>query len=204
MKTLAKLLEQNRGWAASRIAADPHFFEHLCEIQKPGFLWIGCSDSRVPANQIVGLDPGEMFVHRNIANLVQPGDANGMAVVQYAIEVLEVRHVIVCGHYGCGGVRAALDGNFAGAAHVERWLTPLFQLAVARSSELDACATYEKRWDKLGEMNVFEQVERLVTSDVLSRARARGIGISVHGLIYSLRDGLLRPLTHHTPDGPMR
>src|SRR5436305_9154971 len=124
MKSLGHLFERNRAWAASRIAADPHFFDRLCEIQRPDYLWIGCSDSRVPANEIVGLDPGELFVHRNVANIIAPGDSNALAVVQYAIETLNVRHVIVCGHYGCGGVLAALEhADLSGA--IERWLSPL-------------------------------------------------------------------------------
>ena len=127
MADVKELLARNRAWAARRVREDPQFFERLCEIQRPGFLWIGCSDSRVPANVIVGLEPGEMFVHRNVANVVDPGDTNCMAVVQYAVEVLEVPHIIVCGHYGCGGIRAVLDGNFPRrlAAHVERWLAPV-------------------------------------------------------------------------------
>src|SRR5471030_255738 len=136
MKTIPDLLEQNRVWAATYTMADPQFFNRLCAIQRPEYLWIGCSDSRVPANQIVALEPGALFVHRNIANVVVPGDPNCMAVVQYAIETLGVRQMIVCGHYGCGGVRAALDNNYDGAAHVERWLTPLRQLAATHFAEL--------------------------------------------------------------------
>lgn len=194
MNTLARLLEQNRAWAASRTATDPDFFVRLCGIQKPGFLWIGCSDSRVPANQIVGLEPGEMFVHRNIANIVEPGDANCMAVVQYAVEVLGVRHLIICGHYGCGGVRAVLDNDFAGAAHVERWLSSLHHLASSHTAELAAYQKHEERWDRLGELNVLAQVERLASTDVVTRAHLRGDPIAIYGLIYSLRDGLLREL----------
>jgi carbonic anhydrase len=194
LKTIPELLEQNRAWAARHTASDPRFFDGLSQIQRPGYLWIGCSDSRVPANQIVGLEPGEMFVHRNVANIIVPGDPNCMGVVQYAIEVLEVRHVIICGHYGCGGVRAALDNRFEGAVHVERWLSPLRQLALLRAAELNACATDDERWAKLSEENVKEQVQRLLSSDVLAHARLRGIEVFVHGLIYSLRDGLLREL----------
>lgn len=195
MKTIADLLEQNRAWAKGRVAADPQFFQRLVGIQRPGYLWIGCSDSRVPANEIVDLEPGEMFVHRNIANIVAPGDANCMAVVQYAIETLGVRHVVVCGHYGCGGVRAVLDGAFDGAAHVERWLTPLRYLAMARGDALAASANDAERWDRLCELNVIDQVERLSSSDVLTRAQSSGTQVFVHGLIYSLRDGLLRQLS---------
>jgi carbonic anhydrase len=194
MKTIPELLEQNRAWAARHTAADARFFDRLSEIQRPDYLWIGCADSRVPANEIVGLEPGELFVHRNVANIVVPGDPNCMGVVQYAIEVLGVRHVIVCGHYGCGGVRAALDNRYEGAAHVERWLSPLRQLAGLRTAELSRCATDDERWQKLCELNVMEQVRRLLATDVLMEARLRGIEVLVHGLIYSLRDGLLREL----------
>lgn len=198
MKTIPELLEQNRAWASRHTAADPRFFDKLTEIQRPDYLWIGCSDSRVPANEIVGLAPGELFVHRNVANIVVPGDANCMGVVQYAIETLGVRHVIVCGHYGCGGVRAALENQFDGASHVERWLSPLRQLVLSRASELSGCTTNEERWEKLCEINVVEQVRRLQSSDVLAHARLRGFAVVVHGLIYSLRDGLLRELVAPT------
>jgi len=195
MKTIPDLLGQNRAWATAYAQTDPHFFDRLCAIQRPEYLWIGCADSRVPANQVVALEPGVLFVHRNIANIVVPGDPNCMAVVQYAIETLAVRHLIVCGHYGCGGVRAALDNNYDGAAHVERWLNPLRQLVLDHSADLSALAGDEERWDRLCELNVVEQVRRLLSSDVLSAARLRGTSISVYGLIYSLRDGLLRQLT---------
>jgi len=192
VKTLPELFAQNRAWSAARLAADPQFFDRLCEIQRPDYLWIGCSDSRVPANEIVGLDPGEMFVHRNIANIITPGDANALAVVQYAIEALHVRHIIVCGHYGCGGVLAALEGGTSGA--VERWLAPLRHLAYEHSAELEAIGDRNERWRRLCEINVREQVRRLQSTDVLSAAQSRGIEIHVHSWIYDLRDGLLRDL----------
>lgn len=194
MKTLAELLGRNRAWAAERVAADPEFFKRLTGIQRPSFLWIGCSDSRVPANQIAGMDPGEMFVQRNIANIVAPGDPNSMAVVEYAISILGVRRVIVCGHYGCGGVRAVLDGDFGGAVHVERWLAPLRQIASDHATEIARIPSYEEKWNRLCEINVIEQVGRLQASDVLMSAKARGISITVYGLAYSLHDGLLRDL----------
>jgi carbonic anhydrase len=192
---VARLLEQNRAWAARRRAADPGFFERLCEVQHPKYLWIGCSDSRVPANEIVDLLPGEMFVHRNISNLVTPGDPNVLAVVEYAIVDLGVRDIIVCGHYGCGGVRAVLDGKLSQEpAHVERWLAPLAQLALARNADLAALPAEADRWRKLCEWNVHEQVARLLASDVLVGAGLRGAPVRVHGWIYDLRDGLLRVL----------
>jgi carbonic anhydrase len=195
MRELERLLEQNRAWASGRRQKDPGFFDRLCDIQRPRYLWIGCSDSRVPANEIVGTTVGEMFVHRNVANIVEPGDTNGMAVVQYAVENLGVRHVIVCGHYGCGGVRAVLEGGASGdAAHLQRWLSPLRQLAADRRAELEAQSTPEERWRRLCELNVAEQVRRLLESDVVTRARLRGVEVIVHGWIYDLRDGLLRDL----------
>jgi carbonic anhydrase len=195
MPDLAHLLERNRAWAAGRIAGDARFFERLCEIQQPEYLWIGCSDSRVPANEIVGLAPGDLFVHRNVANLVAAGDPNGMAVVQYAVEVLNVRSIIVCGHYGCGGVQAVLEGSLSQAgSHVERWLAPLRSLANARSAPLGGIADFEARCAALCEMNVAEQVRSLLSSDVLINAGLRGMRTFVHGWIYNLRDGLLHDL----------
>jgi carbonic anhydrase len=194
MKGIQQLLERNRLWSEAHRDAEPTFFQHLSEIQRPDYLWIGCADSRVPANEIVGLAPGEMFVHRNVANIVVPGDPNCMGVVQYAIEVLNVRHVIVCGHYGCGGVRAALHDDYAGADHVERWLAPLRQLALDHASELALRDDDHQRWVRLCELNVVEQVRRLLLSDVLVRAQLRGEHVSVYGMIYGLRDGLLREL----------
>jgi len=192
MNTLPDLFARNRAWAAARVASDPEFFDRLCGIQQPDYLWIGCSDSRVPANEIVGLAPGELFVHRNVANIVTPGDPNGLAVVQYAIESLGVRHIIVCGHYGCGGVLAVLEGGVTGA--VERWLAPLRQIANAHSGELEAIADPNERWRRLCEINVREQVKRLQATDVLCDARSRGIEVNVHAWIYDLSDGLLRDI----------
>jgi len=208
MQYLPELFERNRAWAAGRLQDDPHFFDRLCEIQQPDYLWIGCADSRVPANEIVGLAPGEMFVHRNVANLVAPGDTNCLAVVQYAIEVLGVRHVIVCGHYGCGGVRAVLERGAAAEtpSHVERWLTPLRDIANARAGELMAIGDFAARWARLCEINVIEQVGRLLATDVLINARLKGIEVIVHGWIYDLRDGLLRDLgvTHGIGEETLR
>jgi carbonic anhydrase len=192
MKDLAQLLEQNRSWANDQRTRDPQFFDRLCDIQRPECLWIGCSDSRVPANAIVGTRAGELFVHRNVANIVAGGDTNCMAVVQYAVEKLDVRHIVVCGHYGCGGVRAVLDGGTSGVtAHLERWLSPLKQLTAARGAELAEISDPDKRWRRLCELNVAEQVRRLLASDVLVAAGLRGVEVNVHGWIYDLRDGLL-------------
>ena len=192
MKYLPELFERNRRWAEEQRRRDPQFFGRLCEIQTPHYLWIGCSDSRVPANEIVGLPPGELFVHRNVANIVLRDDPNCMAVVQYAVEVLGVRHLIVCGHYGCGGVRAALDGGGGGA--VEAWLRPLRTLREAHRGELDAIDDAAARWQRLAEINVRAQVRELSVTDVVSRAWAGGVDLDLHGWIYDLRDGLLRDL----------
>jgi carbonic anhydrase len=195
MEDLNLLFEQNRSWAAARRAADPQFFDRLRGIQEPKYLWIGCSDSRVPANQIVGLEPGELFVHRNVGNIVVPGDPNCMAVVQYAVETLKVRQIIICGHYGCGGVLAALEPDGSSLpAHVERWLAPLRHLALEHSGELQSIGDREGRWRRLCERNVADQVRRLVSSDVVIDAHLRGLPVVVHGWIYDLRDGLLRDL----------
>lgn len=189
---LSQLFERNRAWAAERIAGDPEFFARLVHIQRPDLLWIGCSDSRVPANEIVGLAPGELFVHRNVANVVPVTDLNALAVVEYAVNSLGVRHIVVCGHYHCGGVKAALDGHQAGA--VALWLQPLRSLADAHRAELDALASDDARWDRLCELNVAEQVRALAQTEILETAWDRGADLAVHGWIYDLEDGLLRDL----------
>ena len=183
MKYLPQLFEANRRWAKGVAQDDPQFFSRLSQIQRPEYLWIGCSDSRVPANQIVGLMPGEMFVHRNVANQVDPHDPNGMSALEFAIESLGVRHVIVCGHYGCGGVRAALEDSASG--FVGQWLDPLTQFAKTQQ---------DLTWERLCEMNVVRQVETLIGTDIIRRAWRSGVAIDVHGWIYSLRDGLLKDL----------
>ena len=192
VKYLADLFARNRAWADGSIAADPEFFARLRDLQRPDLLWIGCSDSRVPANDIVGLAPGELFVHRNVANVVPVTDLNAMAVIEYAVSSLGVRHIIVCGHYRCGGVRAALEGHQAGA--VALWLQPLRNLADEHRAELDALPSDEARWDRLCELNVAAQVEAVAASEVVQSAWERGAELAVHGWIYDLADGLLRDL----------
>ena len=192
MDHLADLFRRNRSWAAGCAASDPGFFARLRDIQRPELLWLGCSDSRVPANEIVGLAPGELFVHRNVANLVPVTDLNAMAVIEYAVSSLGVRHVIVCGHYGCGGVRAALEGHQAGA--VALWLQPLRNLADEHRAELDALSPGRPRWDRLCELNVAAQVHAVAQSEVVESAWERGVELTVHGWIYDLADGLLRDL----------
>ena len=188
----ARLLANNRAWAAAQVRRDPEFFARLWEQQAPEYLWIGCADSRVPANVIVGLPPGELFVHRNVANVVVPGDPNCTAVLQYAIEVLHVRHVIVCGHYRCGGVEAALGAVLHGP--VERWISPIRSIAAAHASELDAIPDAVARGLRLTELNVAAQVESVTRVAAVREAWQRGQEVAVHGWIYDLRDGLLRDL----------
>ena len=192
MHHLADLFARNRDWAEGRVAADPAFFARLRDIQRPDLLWIGCSDSRVPANEIVGLAPGELFVHRNVANVVPVTDLNAMAVIEYAVSSLGVRHIIVCGHYRCGGVRAALEGHQAGA--VALWLQPLRNLADEHRMELDALPSAEARWGRLCELNVASQVRAVASSEIVESAWERGAQLAVHGWIYDLADGLLQDL----------
>ena len=192
MSSLADLLANNRQWAEQQTRRDPQFFERLCDIQAPDYLWIGCADSRVPANEIVGLAPGELFVHRNVANVVAPGDTNCVAVVQYAVEVLSVRHIIVCGHYGCGGVEAALGGHFHGA--IDRWLQHIRDVRSANAIELERLGDPAARWRRLCELNVAAQVRSVSQISAVREAWLRGREVAIHGWIYDLHDGLLRDL----------
>ena len=190
---LEHLFKNNQTWARNRVLADPEFFSRLVKQQFPRYLWIGCSDSRVPANEIIGLDPGEVFVHRNVANLVIHSDMNCLAVLQFGIEVLKVQHVIVCGHYGCGGVRAALDDESHGV--ISNWLRPIREIAEARAGELGQLGPGRAYEAKLCEFNVEKQVENLTNSTVVTDAWRRGQEVAIHGWIYGLSDGLLRDLT---------
>ena len=191
MAGLEELFERNRAWAAAMVEADPRFFADLVERQTPEYLWIGCSDSRVPANQIVGLAPGAVFVHRNVANVVVHTDLNALSVLQYAVDILRVRHVIVCGHYGCGGVTAALTGARHGL--IDNWLRHVADVADRNADELAALAEPD-RVDRLCELNVVDQVENVCATTIVRDAWSRGADVTVHGLVYSLRDGLLRDL----------
>ncbi len=191
MDGLDELLERNRAWAAETVGADPGFFSSLAERQAPAYLWIGCSDSRVPANQIVGLAPGEVFVHRNVANVVVHTDLNCLSVIQYAVDVLAVRHVIVCGHYGCGGVKAALEGTRHGL--IDNWLRHVMDVAEKHEAELGGLAV-EQRLDRLCELNVVEQVVNVCQTTIVEDTWARGQGLTVHGVVYGLQDGRLRDL----------
>ncbi len=192
MRTLSSLFEQNRAWAAARVAGDPDYFRRLTAIQSPDYLWIGCSDSRVPANSIVGLAPGELFVHRNVANVVVHSDVNCLSVLQYAIDVLRVEHVIVCGHYGCGGIAAALDGTAHGL--IDNWLGHVRDIAAVHQAELAHLSSPRARQDRLCELNVLTQARNVGRTTVVHDARARGQVVEIHAWIYSLEDGLLRDL----------
>jgi len=192
MRILPELFEANRRWAAEIQRADPDFFPALSQQQAPEYLWIGCSDSRVPANQIVGMLPGSLFVHRNVANLLHQTDLNCLSVIQYAVEVLRVRHIIVCGHYSCGGVRAAMDGQEHGL--IDNWLRPLKALYNRHSAALQSIAAMSERVDRLCELNVIEQVRNVCETTVVQHAWRQGQALTVHGWIYGLHDGLLRDL----------
>ena len=189
---LDDLKANNRAWAERMVSHDPDFFKRLEQQQSPKYLWIGCSDSRVPANEIVGLAPGEIFVHRNVANLAPPQDANYLSVLQFAVDVLKVRHVIVVGHYGCGGIRAAVDGQRRGL--VDHWLHPIREVAADHRSELEAIADPHQRNDRLCELNVLRQVKNVASDVFVQDAWARGQALSVHGWVYSLATGLVKDL----------
>jgi carbonic anhydrase len=192
MRHLPELFRNNVAWAAARAEEDPEFFTRLSDVQAPAHLWIGCSDSRVPANEIVGLDSGELFVHRNIANVVDASDENCHAVVQYAVDVLKVEHIIVCGHYGCGGVLAALGP--AVEAPLDGWLDRIRGVAGRHASSLAEIEDEVGTWRRLCELNVAAQVDGLAGFQVVQSAWDRGQNLVLHGWIYELQDGLLRDL----------
>ncbi|HTI67315.1 MAG TPA: carbonic anhydrase [Caulobacteraceae bacterium] len=190
---LEHLKANNRAWAERMEAADPGFFRRLENQQTPQYLWIGCSDSRVPANEIVDLDPGELFVHRNVANLAPPQDANYLSVLQFAVDVLKVRHIMVVGHYGCGGVAAAVDGKRRGL--VDHWLHPIREVHHQHRHELEAIPVERDRLDRLCELNVIRQVKNVASDVFVQDAWARGQALCVHGWVYSLHTGLVNDLT---------
>lgn len=192
MKVLAELFERNRAWAARRHADDPDFFRRLARQQAPRYLWIGCSDSRVPANEIIGLDPGEIFVHRNVANVVAHTDLNCLSVLQFAIDVLRVEHVIVCGHYGCGGVEAALSNRPFGL--IDNWLRNVKDVCLRHEDVLAAIPDATARLDRACALNVVQQVANVCHTTIVQDAWRRQQPLTVHGWIYGLIDGLLRDL----------
>lgn len=188
---MAQLFANNQEWAAASLARDPEFFSRLVSQQAPAYLWIGCSDSRVPANEIVGLAPGEVFVHRNVANLVLHSDMNCLSVLQYAVEVLKVREIIICGHYDCGGVAASVQSGSMGL--ISNWLRPIRELAEYHAGTLEQLSG-TARTDRLCELNVIKQVANVANTTIVQDAWQRGQKLSVHGLCYGLGDGLLRDL----------
>ncbi|HEY0019693.1 MAG TPA: carbonate dehydratase [Longimicrobium sp.] len=192
MRVLKHLFENNRAWSRRMTEADPEFFTRLMEQQAPAHLWIGCSDSRVPANEIVGLAPGELFVHRNVANVVVHTDLNCLSVLQFAVDVLRVRDVMVVGHYGCGGVRAALEGTKVGLA--DNWLRHVQDVRDKHAQQLMEIDDASMRLDRLCELNVIEQVNNVCQTTVVQDAWARGQELAIHGWIYRLQDGLLHDL----------
>ncbi|MEX0821647.1 MAG: carbonate dehydratase [Rhodothermales bacterium] len=192
MRILPELFAKNRDWAQRVEEETPGFFAELSRDQAPKYLWIGCADSRVPANQIVDLSPGDMFVHRNIANLVIHTDMNCLSVIQYAVDVLQVKHIIVCGHYGCGGVRAALGETNLGL--IDNWLRVIRDVKSRHADELDHLTTHDEVADRLCELNAIEQAANVCRTTILQQAWARGQRLSVHGWLYSLTDGLLQDL----------
>lgn len=193
MKSYEVLLSENKRWAAEKLENDPDFFVRLAHLQAPEFLWIGCSDSRVPANEITGTDPGEIFVHRNVANLVIHTDVNLLSVLEYAVTHLKVRHVIVCGHYGCGGIKAAM-GNTDYKQVLNMWLRHIKDVYRHNRDELNNIADEEKKADRLTELNVIEQTQRLAKTSIIQKAWKEEQRPDLHGWVYGLKDGIIKPV----------
>ena len=189
---LGDLLARNARWSQRRVAEEPGYFSRLAAQQTPDFFWIGCSDSRVPANVVAGLDPGEVFVHRNVANVVHSGDMNLLTALEFAVDALSIREIIVCGHYGCGGVKAATEDLPHGLA--DHWLAPIRRLHRLHADEIAETTGAEAQRDRLAELNVADGVGRVAETPIVRRAWARGADIKIHGLIYGLKDGRLRDL----------
>lgn len=192
MKSYDKLLLENKAWAMEKVQADPQYFKKLAAIQKPDFLWIGCSDSRVPANEITGTAPGEIFVHRNIANMVVHTDVNLLSVLEYAVKFLEVKHVIVCGHYGCGGVKASMAQHNLGI--INKWIMHIKDVQRIHSEELQTIQDEEMRTNRLVELNVIEQVNNLAKTSVIQKAWKDRGAPHLHGWVYGLHNGLIKPI----------
>jgi carbonic anhydrase len=187
-----QLLENNKKWVAGKLVKDPDYFKKLSVGQKPPVLWIGCADSRVPANEIIGAEPGEVFVHRNIANMVVHSDMNMLSVLDYAVNVLQVKHIIVCGHYGCGGVQAAMTNKHIGL--IDNWIRHIKDVYRLHRPELDAIANESERFDRFVELNVFEQVLDLGKTSIVQAAWERGQDVHVHGWVYDIHDGMIKDL----------
>lgn len=192
MRKLPMLFDNNQKWAENNLSKDPQYFLEMSKDQKPKYLWIGCSDSRIPANEVVGLEPGELFVHRNVANLFIHSDLNCLSVLQYAVDYLDIKHIIVCGHYGCGGVGAAMKNNQLGL--VDNWLRNIRDIYARSREELDAIKDKTLRYNRLVELNVMAQVQNVCHTTVVQNAWARGQDLTVHGWVYELKTGLLRDL----------
>jgi len=193
MESYNKLLLENKAWAAEKLQEDPHFFENLAHVQNPEFLWIGCSDSRVPANEITGTQPGEIFVHRNVANLVIHTDVNLLSVLEYAVVHLKVKHVIICGHYGCGGIKAAM-GNHDFNQVLNMWLRNIKDVYRHNRTELDDITDENLKADRLTELNVIEQVQRLAKTSIIQKAWKHEQRPDLHGWVYGLQDGIINPV----------
>jgi carbonic anhydrase len=202
MQSIDKLLLENKAWAAEKKADDPEYFRALATIQTPEFLWIGCSDSRVPANEITGTQPGEIFVHRNIANMVIHTDVNLLSVLEYAVAHIKVKHVIVCGHYGCGGIKAAMT-NHDFKQVLNMWLRNIKDVYRLHREELEAISNQEEREDRLTELNVQEQVLHLAKTSIIQRAWQHRRAPDLHGLVYGLKDGLLNTIFTMTPESSL-
>ncbi len=192
MRVLKNLFENNKKWAEKVRKSDPEFFLNLSRQQKPEYLWVGCSDSRVPANEIIGMLPGEVFVHRNIANLVIHTDLNCLSVIQYSVEVLKVKHIIVCGHYGCGGVQAAMDNRSHGL--IDNWIRNIKDLYRFHQTQIDSLQNEKEKINLMCELNVVEQVANISHTAIVQNAWSSGQELSVHGWIYSIEDGILKDL----------
>lgn len=193
MHSYEKLLLENKAWAAEKLADDPQYFDRLLHLQTPEFLWIGCSDSRVPANEITGTQPGEIFVHRNIANLVINTDVNVLSVLDFAVNHLKVKHVIICGHYGCGGIRAATTKNDFKPV-LNMWLRNIKDVYRLHREELDGIEVEENRCDRLTELNVQEQIQNLAKTSIIQRAWKNENRPDLHGWVYGLKDGIIKPI----------
>jgi len=194
MEKLKILFENNKLWVASKTAKDPDFFSKTAKDQLPLYLWIGCSDSRVPANEIVGLEPGEIFVHRNVANLFPHTDFNCLSVLEFAVDILKIEHIIVCGHYGCGGVKAAMEDHQLGL--VDNWLRNIRDVYAANKQELEAILDRKKRYNRLAELNVLQQLKNISHTTIVQGAWHRNQPLSIHGWIYQLDTGKLKDLNH--------
>jgi len=201
MSNIEKLLVENKAWAENRVEENPDYFKKLASLQTPEYLWIGCSDSRVPANEVTGTAPGEIFVHRNIANMVVHTDINLLSVLTYAVDVLKVKHIIVCGHYGCGGVKAAMGNDYLPL--INNWLRNIKDVYKANRVELQSIQDHEQQFDRLVELNVLEQVQHLAETNIVQGAWKKREMPLIHGWVYGLNNGIIKPLITIGPDSEM-